>query len=60
VASGRLLADVHPMCCPRIRLRNQATSVVITENVPLQYWTGSENRPSVPRQINHLPDHHPH
>src|SRR6516165_9219926 len=59
VASGRLLADIHPVCCPRVRKGNQAISVDITANVPLHYWTRSENRPSVSRQINHLPDRHP-
>src|SRR6516165_2163761 len=59
VASGRLLADVHPMCWPHVRQSNQAISIDITANVALHYWTRSENRPSVSRQINHLPDRHP-
>ena len=58
VASGRLLADVHPVCCPRVRQRNQAISAITIANVPLHYCTKCENPPSVPRQINHLLDRH--
>jgi hypothetical protein len=30
------------VCCPRVRQRHQAISIIVTANVPLQYWTRCE------------------
>ena len=57
MASGRLLANVHPVCCPRVQQRNHSSlsplkmfHYTIEQNAP--------NRPFLPRQINHLLDPH--